>query len=188
MNLSAHQVREEHRYSRDVGNEQQNDENRNNERPDLLDHFIERDARNTAAGEEVDADGRGDKTEREVNNHDRTEVDRVDTELLCNGEEDGAEDVECGVCVDEAAGNDKDDIDHEQEYVLVAVCDGDERLARGGGDAGEGEDLAENGGARLARVGVEDVFGTSAPAGVLIDYYGLNAAGIAARVRRLLGK
>ena len=58
----------------------------------------------------------------------------------------------------------------------------------GGLGSAVAEILAENGGARLARVGVEDVFGTSAPAGVLIDYYGLNAAGIAARVRRLLGK
>jgi len=58
----------------------------------------------------------------------------------------------------------------------------------GGLGSAVAELLAETGGAKMARVGVEDVFGTSAPAGVLIDYYGLNAAGIAARVRKLLGK
>ena len=48
--------------------------------------------------------------------------------------------------------------------------------------------LAETGNAKLAKLGINDEFGTSAPAGVLIDHYGLNAAGVVSRVKKLLGK
>lgn len=39
---------------------------------------------------------------------------------------------------------------------------------------------------KMARVGIEDVFGTSAKAAELLDYYKLNAVGIAEKVRNLL--
>ena len=39
---------------------------------------------------------------------------------------------------------------------------------------------------RMARVGVEDVFGTSGNAAALLDYFNLNAAGIAAKVKSLM--
>lgn len=48
--------------------------------------------------------------------------------------------------------------------------------------------LSEVGGAKLMKLGINDVFGTSAPAGQLIDHYELNAAGIVSRVKKLLGK
>ena len=47
--------------------------------------------------------------------------------------------------------------------------------------------VAENGGAKLRKLGVNDVFGTSAPAGVLLEYYGLTAQGIVDRVLELVG-
>jgi transketolase len=48
--------------------------------------------------------------------------------------------------------------------------------------------LAETGNAKMAKLGINDEFGTSAPAGVLIDHYELNAAGVVSRVKKLLGK
>lgn len=39
---------------------------------------------------------------------------------------------------------------------------------------------------RIARVGIEDCFGTSGKAGELLDYYNLNAAGIVEKVKALL--
>jgi len=38
----------------------------------------------------------------------------------------------------------------------------------------------------MARVGMEDCFGTSGKAGDLLNYYNLNAAGIVAKVKSLL--
>ncbi len=48
--------------------------------------------------------------------------------------------------------------------------------------------LAETGNARLTKLGINDVFGTSAPAGVLLEHYQLNAAGIVKRVKAMLNK
>ena len=48
--------------------------------------------------------------------------------------------------------------------------------------------LAEMGSAKLKKLGINDVFGTSAPAGVLLEHYGLTAAGIVAKACELLGK
>ncbi|MBP5155450.1 MAG: transketolase family protein, partial [Clostridia bacterium] len=48
--------------------------------------------------------------------------------------------------------------------------------------------IAQNGGAKVAKVGVNDEFGTSAPAAVLLEHYGLTAAGIVSRALGLLGK
>ncbi len=48
--------------------------------------------------------------------------------------------------------------------------------------------LAETGNAKLVKHGIYDVFGTSAPAGDLIEFYGLNANGIVEKVKTLLNK
>jgi transketolase len=48
--------------------------------------------------------------------------------------------------------------------------------------------LAETACAKVVKHGIEDVFGTSAPAGVLLEHYGLNANGIVEKVRKLLKK
>ncbi len=48
--------------------------------------------------------------------------------------------------------------------------------------------LAETGNAKLAKLGINDVYGTSAPAGVLLEHYGLNANGIVEKAKKLLNK
>ncbi len=48
--------------------------------------------------------------------------------------------------------------------------------------------LAETGNAKLMKHGINDIFGTSAPAGDLINFYGLNAGGIVEKVKELLNK
>ncbi len=48
--------------------------------------------------------------------------------------------------------------------------------------------LSESACAKVAKLGVNDVFGTSAPAGVLLEYYNLTANGIAEKVKALLNK
>lgn len=48
--------------------------------------------------------------------------------------------------------------------------------------------VAESCGARVIKLGINDEFGTSAPAAVLLEHYGLTAAGIAEKVCKLLGK
>ena len=69
-----------------------------------------------------------------------------------------------------------------------AVVTAEEHTVIGGlGDA-VASLLAQNGGAKLRKLGVEDVFGTSAPAGVLLEYFGLTADGIAAKALEVLGK
>ena len=48
--------------------------------------------------------------------------------------------------------------------------------------------LAESACAKVVKHVIEDVFGTSAPAGVLLEHYKLNAAGITEKVKKLLNK
>ena len=48
--------------------------------------------------------------------------------------------------------------------------------------------LSESACAKVVKHGIEDVFGTSAPAGVLLEHYGLNASGIVEKVKKLLNK
>ena len=48
--------------------------------------------------------------------------------------------------------------------------------------------LAEQGKTKVGKLGINDVFGTSAPAGVLIEHYGLNASGIVDKIKKLLNK
>ena len=48
--------------------------------------------------------------------------------------------------------------------------------------------IAEKAPAKLTKLGINDQFGTSAPAAVLIDHFGLNAQGIADKVRKNLSE
>lgn len=48
--------------------------------------------------------------------------------------------------------------------------------------------ISETACAKVAKHGIDDVFGTSAPAGVLLEHYGLNANGIVEKVKKLLNK
>ena len=48
--------------------------------------------------------------------------------------------------------------------------------------------LAESACAKVIKHGIDDVFGTSAPAGTLIEHYKLNATGIVEKVKKLLNK
>ena len=48
--------------------------------------------------------------------------------------------------------------------------------------------LSETACAKVIKHGIDDVFGTSAPAGVLLEHYKLNAAGIVEKVKKLLNK
>ncbi len=48
--------------------------------------------------------------------------------------------------------------------------------------------ICEMGNTKLSKLGINDVYGTSAPAGVLLDHFGLNASGIVKRVKTLLNK
>ncbi len=48
--------------------------------------------------------------------------------------------------------------------------------------------LSESACAKISKHGIDDVFGTSAPAGVLLEHYGLNANGIVDKVKKLLNK
>lgn len=69
-----------------------------------------------------------------------------------------------------------------------AVLTAEEHSVIGGlGDA-VASVISENGNAKLAKLGINDVYGTSAPAGVLLEYYGLTADGIVEKARKLLGK
>ena len=67
-----------------------------------------------------------------------------------------------------------------------AVVTAEEHSVIGGLGGAVAECLAETVPTRMARVGMRDCFGKSAPADALLDYYGLNAEGIAEQARRLL--
>ena len=58
----------------------------------------------------------------------------------------------------------------------------------GGLGSAVAEVLCETVPCKMARVGIEDVFGTSASAEVLLDYYKLNAQGIVEKTLALLAK
>lgn len=66
------------------------------------------------------------------------------------------------------------------------VVTAEEHSIVGGLGSAVAEVLAEECPTRMARVGIEDVFGKSASASVLLDYYGLNADGIIKKVKGLL--
>jgi transketolase len=69
-----------------------------------------------------------------------------------------------------------------------AIVTTEEHTVIGGLGSAVAEVLAETVPTKMARVGIEDVFGTSASAEVLLDYYKLNAAGIVEKTLKLLGK
>ena len=69
-----------------------------------------------------------------------------------------------------------------------AVVTAEEHSIIGGLGGAVAECLAETVPTRMARVGMRDCFGKSAPADALLDYYGLNAEGIAEQARRLLAR
>ena len=69
-----------------------------------------------------------------------------------------------------------------------AVVTAEEHNIIGGLGSAVAEVLAETVPTKMARVGIEDVFGTSASAEVLLDYYKLNAQGIVEKTLKLLGK
>lgn len=69
-----------------------------------------------------------------------------------------------------------------------AVVTAEEHTIIGGLGSAVAEVLAETVPTKMARVGIEDEFGVSASAEVLLDHFGLNAAGIAARTRALLNR
>ena len=69
-----------------------------------------------------------------------------------------------------------------------AVVTAEEHTIIGGLGSAVAEVLAETVPTKMTRVGIEDVFGTSASAEVLLDHYKLNAAGIVEKTLRLLGK
>jgi transketolase len=48
--------------------------------------------------------------------------------------------------------------------------------------------VAESACAKVSKLGVNDVYGTSAPAGVLLEYYNLTSKGIIEKVKALLSK
>ena len=66
------------------------------------------------------------------------------------------------------------------------VVTAEEHTVIGGLGSAVAEVLCENAPVRMKRVGLNDCFGKSAPAGELLDIYGLNAAGICAAVRGLM--
>ena len=69
-----------------------------------------------------------------------------------------------------------------------AVVTVEEHNIIGGLGSAVAEVLAETVPTKMTRVGIEDVFGTSASAEVLLDYYKLNAQGIVEKTLKLLGK
>lgn len=76
------------------------------------------------------------------------------------------------------------------KYASVSgnVVTAEEHSVIGGlGDA-VGAILAETGCAKLKKLGINDVFGTSASASVLLEHYGLNAEGIVNKVKEILNK
>ncbi len=66
------------------------------------------------------------------------------------------------------------------------VVTAEEHTVIGGLGGAVAEVLSENAPTRMKRVGLNDMFGKSAPAGQLLDYYGLNAAGIVDAVKSLM--
>ena len=70
---------------------------------------------------------------------------------------------------------------NKSKYGVVTI---ENHLDIGGLGSAVAEVLCEKLPTPLMRVGIEDKFGRSGKAAELLDYYGLNAAGIAAAVRR----
>lgn len=66
------------------------------------------------------------------------------------------------------------------------VITAEEHTVVGGLGSAVAEVLAENAPTVMKRVGLDDTFGTSAPAGALLDHFNLNAAGIVAAVKSLM--
>ena len=66
------------------------------------------------------------------------------------------------------------------------VVTAEEHTIVGGLGSAVAEVLSENAPTRMKRVGMNDCFGRSAPAGELLDFYNLNAAGIVAAVKELM--
>ena len=66
------------------------------------------------------------------------------------------------------------------------VITAEEHTTVGGLGSAVAEVLAENAPTIMKRVGLDDTFGTSAPAGELLNHFNLNAAGIVAAVKSLM--
>ena len=66
------------------------------------------------------------------------------------------------------------------------VVTAEEHTVVGGLDSAVAEVLSENAPTKMKRVGMNDCFGTSAPAGVLLEKYNLNAVAIVKAVKELM--
>ena len=109
----------------DKGQQHQGDEHAQVERQGRLDHLFHRALCNGRADEQDRADRRSQQADAAVQHHDDTELDGVDANGGCNGQQDGGSDQDDGGHIHDAAQNQNDDINEQGDDVGVIGHAGD---------------------------------------------------------------
>ena len=114
LDLTEH-LGQEHRDRLYIGDEQQCNDTCNKERNDLSADFGNTYLAALAGYVEVDTYGRSYKADSHVYGKEYACVYQVNADALKYRNDDGQQDVECGVCIEEAACDKEDDVDDKQD-------------------------------------------------------------------------
>ena len=113
----------------DIGDDQQAQQQHQQEGDDLFDQLSEGDVADAAGHEQVDTHRRGDEADGQVDHHDQAEVDDVHAEVGYHGVQDGGQDEDGGVGLQQAATGEEQHVDdHQHDDLVVGEAE------HGGGD------------------------------------------------------
>lgn len=132
----THQARQPQADHRDIGNQQQDNEDRSEIDKQLFYNRLNLDTADLYADEQGCADRRGDGADAEVEDHHDAEVNRTHAERGANRQEDRGEDQAGRGHIHERTDNQQDHVNHQQDDILV-VADRKQAGGYGGRNVGE---------------------------------------------------
>lgn len=113
-------IRNDRYQDRAEGQQQQDCQQTQDKRPDLLEEFADGALGNAAGGEHHGAERRSNAADHDVDYHDKTEVDGIDAELLRNGQEQRGRDHQGSAALEEHTEDEKHDVAEHEEHILIA--------------------------------------------------------------------
>ena len=138
---AGNHVGDKGRQSRAVSGQDHDDQTCNNERHDFLDDIHVAGTGKLLSHEHGAAERRSDETNAQVDQDDGTEVDGINAHCNSGGQQQGHDQQDCGVDVDQHAADQEQDVGEDQEAERAGDVGGDESLD-GLSNADHGNDTA----------------------------------------------
>ena len=130
-----------------VGDDQQDDQGCDQQGDDGSGDLLEIHIGHAAGHVEVDAHGRGEQADGEVHDHDHAQMDHVHTQGLGHGDKERGEDIQGGGGIQEAPGDEQQDVDDDEEHEGGAVGQVDQPVGDGHVQPRAGQDVGKEAGA-----------------------------------------